>query len=153
MGKNAEEFLGLVILGFVTDGGCIFVYVQVQSNPVLEAFGNAKTVRNDNSRSVGRILSCRKLWSSFSLMGFFRCHRAAGSVNLSRFSSTTVEEYRVLPYERIFWRDLESVRSRTRSGTTIAFTFFAQLPRRFSSAPCLVFPFTDDLSCKLLLRS
>lgn len=101
MGKNAEEFLGLVILGFVTDGGCIFVYVQVQSNPVLEAFGNAKTVRNDNSRSVGRILSCWKLWSSFSLMGLLSmssCSRFGKFVeiqfdNRGRISGAAVRTY------------------------------------------------------------
>ena len=54
--KIIMRFLSLVAGAGLDDGGVSIEEQVMESNPILEAFGNARTTRNDNSSRFGKFI-------------------------------------------------------------------------------------------------
>lgn len=65
---------GVYLRGFIPDFYFLKILRQVlQSNPILEAFGNARTVRNDNSSRFGKFIEIDFDKDGFLIGAVIRC--------------------------------------------------------------------------------
>ncbi|KAJ1295076.1 hypothetical protein BS78_01G196500 [Paspalum vaginatum] len=75
-------------------GGSGIEYEILQTNPILEAFGNAKTLRNDNSSRFSRVVQCAVGERSYHI--FYQLCAGAPASLRERLNLKKVDEYKYL---------------------------------------------------------
>ncbi|KAF3775409.1 Myosin-1 [Nymphaea thermarum] len=81
-------------------GGSGIEYEILQTNPVLEAFGNAKTLRNDNSSRFSRVVQCAEGERSYHI--FYQLCAGASPELREKLNLRSASEYNYLKQSKSF---------------------------------------------------
>ncbi|MQL72214.1 hypothetical protein Taro_004528 [Colocasia esculenta] len=81
-------------------GGSGIEYEILQTNPILEAFGNAKTARNDNSSRFSRVVQCAEGERSYHI--FYQLCAGASLALREKLNLRAADEYKYLRQSSCF---------------------------------------------------